>query len=187
MRGPVGQALAWSRTHQGRKLIRFTSVSAVSTATSITVITIVYALFHWGVVEATIFGNVVATLPSYYLNRTWTWGKTGRSHLMKEIVPFWSMSSLGITCSFLGSLYAKHVVKSHHLAHSITGTLVVDGVNFGSFAIFWVLKLIVFNRIFHVPSELVEIEEHLVVEEHHDDLVHDGAATDHAQEVSPGS
>ncbi len=36
--------------------------------------------------------------------------------------------------------------------------------NFLSFGIFWVLKLIVFNRIFKV-DELEEVEEHLVHEE----------------------
>ena len=45
-----------------------------------------------------------------------------------------------------------------------------------SFAIFWVLKLIVFNRIFHV-DELEEVEEHLVHDEeveHDAELAHDG-------------
>jgi putative flippase GtrA len=174
MRSRIDKVLEWSRTHQGRKLIRFTCVSAVSTATSLTVITLVYGVFHWGVVWSTVFGNVVATVPSYYLNRSWTWGKRGRSHLVKEIIPFWSMSSLGITFSFFGSLLARHIVKTNAFPH-IANTLIVDAANFFSFAIFWVLKLIVFNKIFNV-SELDEVEEHL---EHEEELAREG------EDVSP--
>jgi putative flippase GtrA len=162
----VGQVVAWSKTHKGRKLIRFTSVSVISTVVSQGLIIIFYGITKWmGVVEATVVANSLATIPAYNLNRRWTWGKRGRSHLMKEVVPFWVMSGLGITVSFFGSLFARHIVNSHHWNHTLLGLLIVMAANFLSFAIFWVLKLIVFNRIFRVPSELDEVEEHLVHEE----------------------
>lgn len=172
----VGEVVAWSKTHQGRKLIRFTSVSVVSTAVSLTLIALFYGVTRWmGVVEATVSANVLATIPAYNLNRRWTWGKSGRSHVVKEVMPFWIMSSLGIAASFFGSLLARHIVRTNHFPHSVN-TLIVLGVNFLSFAIFWVLKLIVFNRIFHV-DELEEVEEHLVHDEeieHATELAHDG-------------
>jgi putative flippase GtrA len=174
----VGQVVAWSRTHEGKKLIRFTSVSVISTLVSQGLIIVFYGLTKWmGVVEATVSANVLATIPAYNLNRRWTWGKHGRSHLMKEVAPFWAMSFLGIAFSFFGSLFARHIVNSHHLNHTLVGTLIVMAANFISFAIFWVLKLIVFNRIFHV-DELEEVEEHLVHEEEavHHELAHDGEA-----------
>ena len=55
------------------------------------------------------FANVVATIPSYFLNRMWVWGKGGRSHVMKEIVPFWVMSAIGITVSIGGAAVARHI------------------------------------------------------------------------------
>jgi len=176
MRDRVGQVVEWSKTHQGRKLIRFTSVSVISTAVSLTLIAVFYGVTRWmGVVEATVSANVLATIPAYNLNRRWTWGKSGRSHLMKEVVPFWIMSGLGIAASFFGSLLARYIVRTNHFPHSVN-TLIVLGMNFLSFAIFWVLKLIVFNRIFNV-DELQEVEEHLVHDEeveHEVELAHDG-------------
>lgn len=165
MRQRLNDLIAWSKTHEGRKLIRFTSVSVISTIVSNATLFIVYGLkIIKGEVYATVFGNLVATLPSYYLNRTWTWGKTGRSHLRREIIPFWSMSLLGITFSMLGAEYARHLVHAHpHWMHLVK-TIVVVGANFVSFAVFWVLKLKVFNRIFHV-NELHDVDEHLTVEE----------------------
>lgn len=156
--------IAWAKGHQGRKLIRFTAVSAVSTAVSVIVIALVYGLkIIKGEVEATLIGNIIGAVPSYSLNRRWTWGKTGRSHVRKELLPFWTMAVLGIAFSMVGASYAKSVVHSHHLSH-LFNTGIVDGANLVSFAVFWVLKLIVFNRIFHV-NERVEIEDHIIGEE----------------------
>ena len=174
----VHKFVAWTRTHQGKKLIRFTSVSIISTAVSLTLIAIFYGIARWGVIEATVSANVLATIPAYNLNRRWTWGKSGRSHIVKEVVPFWIMSSLGIAASFFGSLLARHIVRTNHFPHPVN-TLIVLGMNFLSFAIFWVLKLLVFNRIFHVPSELEEVEEVL---EHDEELAAHGG-----EELSPGS
>jgi putative flippase GtrA len=173
MRDRVARLLEWSHTHQGKKLIRFTSVSVISTLTSQAFIFIFFQLAGIGVVESTVLANVIATVPSYNLNRRWSWGKSGRSHLFKEVVPFWVISGLGITTSFFGSLVAKSIVNAHkypHVTHALAWPRIIDWVivavaNFGSFAIFWVLKLLLFNRIFHVPSELDEIEEHLGHEE----------------------
>lgn len=186
MRDRLADVIAWSRTHQGRKLIRFTSVSVVSTAVSQGLIVVLFGVTRWmGVIEATLVANCVATIPAYNLNRRWTWGKTGRSHLMKEVVPFWLMSAAGIIGSFFMSLAAKAIVNggffAHHRHHGIA-TLVVMFASLLAFAIFWVLKLIVFNRIFHVPTELEEMDEHLVHEEEH---AHDGAPR--TRELSPGS
>src|ERR1700721_1584245 len=97
VRSRLSKIMVWSRTHQGRKLIRFTSGSVVSTAVSAVVISLVYGLkIIKGEVDATLFGNLVAAIPSYQLNRQWTWGKSGRSHLRKEVLPFACMTALGI-------------------------------------------------------------------------------------------
>jgi putative flippase GtrA len=176
----VGDAIAWSKTHEGKKLIRFTSVSVISTLVSQGLILILFGFKLMGAVEATVVANCLATIPAYNLNRRWTWGKSGRSHMMKEVVPFWAMSALGIVGSFLFSLLAKHIVSGPYFVHNghhyhhVLATLIVMAANFIAFAIFWVLKLLVFNRIFKVPSELDEVEEHLVHEEEAEELAHEG-------------
>jgi putative flippase GtrA len=164
VRSPIKNFMAWSRTHRGRKLIRFTSVSVVSTVVSALVIALVYGLkIIKSEVDATLFGNLVAAFPSYQLNRQWTWGKSGRSHLRKEVLPFTCMTALGISFSLLGASFARHLVHTHHWDHLVNTGLVVFA-NLVSFAIFWVLKLLVFNRIFRV-DEISEIETHLDEEE----------------------
>jgi len=154
----------WAKTHEGKKLIRYTLSSGITTMFSFAAIAIFYGFrLIPGVMWSTLAGNVVAVLPSYYLNRAWAWGKTGRSHFRREILPFISMSGLGIAFSQLFAYWAKHEVKSHHWSHLFNTGLVLFA-NLVSFAIFWVLKIIVFNRIFHV-SKLHNIDEHLSDEE----------------------
>jgi putative flippase GtrA len=153
----------WLHTHQGRKIFRYTMVSVISTTVSLLVIAIVYGALHlWSEVPSTIFGNVVATFPSYWLNRKWAWGKHGRSHFMKEIVPFWTLAGIGIAFSIVGAAVARHISIKYGLDHFET-TLLVLFANVASFAVFWVAKLFMFNRLFH--TELEEFDEHLTHEE----------------------
>jgi putative flippase GtrA len=153
----------WQRRHtpEAKQLIKYTMVSVISTVASFGVLAIVYGLhIIKGEIEATVFANVVATVPSYFLNRMWVWGKGGRSHLMKEIVPFWVMSAIGITVSIGGAAVARHIGKIHHLTH-IQETAVLLLANLISFGLFWVLKYMLYNRLFHVHpvEELDELVE----------------------------
>ncbi len=148
-------------TPEAKQLLRYAMVSVVSTVVSFGTLALVFGVFHfWGEIGSTVFANAVATVPSYYLNRGWVWGKNGRSHLMKEIVPFWAMSGIGIVVSIFGAAIARHFGIEHHLGH-IQQTVVVLFANVMSFAIFWVLKFLVFNRLFkvHPLEELDELVE----------------------------
>jgi putative flippase GtrA len=151
--------VAWSRTRQGKKLTRYLVGSVVTTGVSFVWITAMYGFkIIPGVIWATLSGNLVAVIPSYYWNRAWAWGKRGKSHFRKEIVPYWSMAFLGIAFSQLGAFWARHEVHTHSWSH-LANTALVAGTNVVCFAIFWVLKLIVFNRIFHVASPVEDDDD----------------------------
>ncbi len=147
--------LAWSKSHEGKKIIRYTLSSVVTTGVSLAAILITYGFkIIPGIIEATLFGNIIAIIPSYYLNRAWAWGKRGKSHFRNEVIPYWGMAFLGIAFSLVGATYTKHLVHAHHWGHLANTAL----------AIFWVLKMLVFNRIFHT-DRLRDIDAHLIAEE----------------------
>ena len=158
----LNKAIAWTKTHEGRKLIRYTSVSVISTAVSFVALFIYYRFIfhHKHEVLATVFANMTATVPSYYLNRTWAWGKKGKSHLTKEILPFWLMSLLGIMVSIFGALLARKIGAGHS---DFFKTVVLQAANLASFGAFWILKILLFNRLFR--TEVEEFDEHLTLEE----------------------
>jgi putative flippase GtrA len=157
----------WLNTREGKKIFRYSMVSVISTAVSFTVLVIVYGfIFKHSEVQDTVFANCVATFPSYWLNRNWAWGKSGRSHLTKEVIPFWAMSIFGIAFSVIGASIAKDIGHHFHGHHAhLEQTVLVVAANLLSFAIFWVAKLMVFNRLFHVPGLAEEIEEHMANDE----------------------
>jgi len=145
-------------TPEAKHLLKYTMVSVISTAVSFGVLFLVFGVLKlWGEIASTVFANAVATLPSYYLNRKWVWGKGGRSHLTKEIIPFWALSALGITVSIGGAALARHIGTVHHLSH-LEQTALVLAANLVSFGVFWVLKFVIFNKMFHVHP-LEELDE----------------------------
>lgn len=143
---------AWLRTPKGRTMVKFSCVSLISTAVAQGTLWIVfYNLRLWSAVPCNIFANLVATLPSYTLNRRWAWGKSGRSHLWREVVPFWTMSCAGMALSIGTVSFASHAAHVHHFGHLST-SIVVNAANFFAFGILWVLKFLVFNRLFKAAT-----------------------------------
>jgi putative flippase GtrA len=145
----------FSRTPQGLKVLRYTMVSVISALTSLVVLILVYGVLRlWGEVFSTLFANIVAGFPSYYLNRRWVWGKSGRSHIWREILPFWVMSISGIGFALYTASLAHNFADAHHLQH-LARTALVVGANIAAFGILWLLKFLVLNRLF---AQIADVE-----------------------------
>jgi putative flippase GtrA len=135
-------------TPQGRKLVRYAIVSIVSAVIAFSVLTLVYGVLQlWTEVPSALFSNIVSTVPNYFLNRRWVWGKSGRSHLWREVVPFWVMSITGIVLALLTASLARHFSNEHDLGH-VARTVVIVGANTFAFGTLWVLKFLILNRLF---------------------------------------
>ena len=79
MRTRLNSLKSWSKSHKGKKHIRYTLVSGSSTVVSFAAISIFYGFkIIPSVLLSTLAGNLVASVPAYQLNRRWTWGKRGR-------------------------------------------------------------------------------------------------------------
>ena len=59
--------------------------------------------------------------------------------------------------SIFGAAAARHIGKVHHLGHTEQTALVLLA-NLVSFGFFWVLKFMIFNKMFHVHT-LEELDE----------------------------
>jgi putative flippase GtrA len=136
------------RTPEGMKLVRYATVSVISALTSIVILTIVYGVLRlWTEVWSTLFANVMAGFPSYFLNRQWVWGKSGRSHIWREILPFWVTSLTGIGFALFTASLAHNYAHSHNL-HHLARTALVVGANVAAFGTIWLLKFMILNRLF---------------------------------------
>ena len=148
--------LALARTPQGKRMIRYSMVSVVSVAVSQIVLFTTYTV---GRVASAVVCNFiacsVATVPSYYLNRTWAWGKAGKSHLWKEVMPFWGLAFLGLGLS----LWAVDYAESH--AHHFTNNhfwvgIIVNAAALSAFGVLWIGKFVIFNKVLfaHHPETM---------------------------------
>lgn len=151
-----GALLDWTRSSEGKKAIKYTAVSVISTAFSQAAFILVYGVFSvFGARGSAIFATCMGTIPSYYLNRNWAWGKSGRSHLVKEVLPFWFLAIVGLVFSTWAVDFTHtHTAGIHnHVEH----TAILAAAYLGSFGTLWFAKFLIFNRFLfvdhHVPRE----------------------------------
>jgi len=148
------------------KLIKYAGVSVISTVVSQVTLLLTFGVFHvMSEVPANLLANVLATVPSYTLNRRWVWQKSDRSHFWREVVPFWVLSFVGLAFSSLAVYLAGSFARHHGLHHAAT-SLLVNAANLFSFAILWIVKFVIYNKLFHVDP--IEIDE-----EHAEKLLHE--------------
>jgi len=130
-----------ARSPTGKTFLKYSAVSVISVA-----INLVLLVFAFG----------VSAIPSYYLNRAWAWQKRGKSHFLKEVVPFWALAFLGLVVSTIAVHFVGNNIKQYH--HAVQ-TLIVAATNIGAFGILWVGKFIIFNELmFKQHPEVLEDE-----------------------------
>ena len=152
MRRTLSALKAQASTPMGRKAIRYTLVSVIAVAVSQVSFVILFGLVKWTAKSAAIAATSVGGLPSYYLNRKWVWGKSGKSHVWREVVPFWAIAFIGLVFSTWASDFAETYVVDHDM----TGLLrlgIVTAFYLGSFGVLWVGKFIVFNKFLFVHAD----------------------------------
>jgi putative flippase GtrA len=128
----------------GRKVLRYSLVSLVSIAVSQSVLVVAFGMLHWTAHASNVVACAVATVPSYYLNRCWAWGRRGRSHLWKEVVPFWALAFLGLAFSTWAAGFGATLARQAALPHA-AATAIVMGSVLLAFGALWVGKFLILN------------------------------------------
>jgi len=141
-----------ARSPEGQKALKYTAVSVVSVGVYQVALVVFYGLLRWRAGVANVSANIAGGIPSYYLNRTWAWGKSGRSHLWREIVPFWVLAFVGMATSTWAAVLGDHV--AHHAVHThLLRTAIVAAFALGSFLVLWVVKFVLFNKFIFVTRD----------------------------------
>jgi putative flippase GtrA len=97
--------------------------------------------------------NVVAVCcgiaPSYFANRHWVWGRSGRGSLTREILPFWVLSLAGLVASTLTvSVVASGAAHWSTSARAIALPL----ANLGAFAALWLVQFALLDKVLFKPA-----------------------------------
>src|SRR5437764_3981777 len=132
-----------ARSPTGQKFVKYSLVSVISVAVNLVLLVLAFGVIGWSAAPANLFAVGISAIPSYYLNRAWAWGKRGRSHLLKEVVPFWALAFLGLVISTLAVDYVEGHV---HGLHRAVQSIVLQATNLGAFGVLWIAKFVIFNE-----------------------------------------
>jgi putative flippase GtrA len=146
--------LALARTPEGKKMLRYSATSVICVIISTTILTFLVGIIQWRAFPSSVTATAITTIPSYELNRRWAWGKSGRGHLWREVVPFWTMAFVGFAFSSWASVAAERLARRHHFSHVVhTGVVAVAFV--GAFGVLWIGKFLILNKVLfaHHPEE----------------------------------
>ena len=131
------------------KFIRYSMVSAVAIVISQVTILVCAWVFGLSGIAANTIGALTATPASYELNRKWAWGKSGKSHLWREVVPFWALTLVG----WLASTGMVEIVDNLAKSHGVTGlarALAIMGASLFAYGVVWIVKFVLFNHVIFV-------------------------------------
>lgn len=99
-------------------------------------------LQHWmRPTIANLVAVAISAIPAYYMNRIWVWGKRGRSHMKKEVIPFWAFTIAGLVLSTVLIAFADNHTRNRY---------VILFVQLFSFGVLWVIRFFLLDRLFHV-------------------------------------
>jgi putative flippase GtrA len=103
-------------------------------------------------VNLTTLSNILAVcisaVPAFYLSRAWVWGKKGKSHFKKEVLPFFIFVGIGLVFSTILVRWSTDL--AHDDLTGIEAVLLPNVVNMAAFGILWVLRFFLFDKLFHV-------------------------------------
>lgn len=140
---------ARAKSPSGKKAIKYTLVSVISVGVTSVVLVTLNGLFRMDAVTANILSVTAGGVPSFWLNRRWAWGKTGKSHVFREHVPFWVMNFAGLALSTWWVAIAEEWGLQNLDSHALRTGLNL-GATLAAFGVLWIGKFMIFNKLFHV-------------------------------------
>jgi glycosyltransferase involved in cell wall biosynthesis len=138
-----------SRPAFGTRMVRYAIGSVLCLAVSeLTLFALILASFQgWA---ASLLASAAGIVPGYPLNRTWTFGRRGRSHRWRELVPYW-------VAAIAGTLFAAVLVGiaapwARHATRSSVAAAILDLVVYvAAFGAIWLLKFVYLDRMLFRP------------------------------------
>ncbi len=128
------------------KFIRYSMVSGIAVVISQVTLVLCTGVFGLSGILSNTVAAVVSTPASYELNRKWAWGKSGKSHLWREVAPFWGFTLIGYLGS-TGTVQLADTMTKSHGVHGGLRLLAIMGAQLFAYGLVWIVKFLVFNRI----------------------------------------
>ncbi len=113
------------------KLLRFSAVSVVGVVMTQILLVVGHGIMGIDAVWANLLAVSISAAPVFILNKRWVWGKEGKSHWRRELLPFWAFTLLGLALSTGLVALATHIDDT---------TILVMLANISGFGVVWLAK-----------------------------------------------
>lgn len=130
------------------RIIRYVAASAVGVVIGSSCLLFFLEVLDMSPVLANICAVTVSSIPAYIINRYWVWSKKDANSLKREVVPFWTMSFLGLLLSTIFINWARTRTDN---------SLLLLMANWSGFGLLWVAKFFVLDKFLFGATP----EEHL--------------------------
>jgi putative flippase GtrA len=132
-----------------RRFLRYGSVSAISTATSLLLLGVLVGVVGFPAIWANVIATAVGTIPSFELNRRWVWAQSGQRSLLRQALPYVLLSFAGLVISTV----AVHVASdaTAHASRAVH-TVAVELANVTAYGALWMVQFALCDRILFRPS-----------------------------------
>jgi putative flippase GtrA len=133
-----------SRRDLLRRVIRYGSVSAISSVTSLTILGVLVGVLGFPALWSNVIAIAIGTVPSFELNRRWVWSQSTRRSLLRQALPYCLLSFAGLILSSIAvHVAADATANATRLAH----TAAVESANFGAYGVLWLFQFVLCDRI----------------------------------------
>jgi putative flippase GtrA len=136
---PAGWRETW------RKLWTYTAGSVVAAGCSELVLVVCYAVLHWPAAVSAVVAWFGGAVPNYLLNRRWTWRRTGRPDVRREVVPY--VAIILVTLA-LAAAATRAVDIALADSGSATRTTLVAATFLGVYVLMFLLRYLLLDRLF---------------------------------------
>jgi putative flippase GtrA len=122
------------------------SVSVITTVISLSTLGMATAVVGIDAWIANVIATGIATVPSYHLNRRWTWGRRDASDPWREIAPFWLLSFAGLALSTVAVAVTDSWAAHLQLATPVH-TMALLVAHLSGFGILWGVQFVLLDRV----------------------------------------
>jgi putative flippase GtrA len=130
------------------KMLRYAGGSAVATVSSEVTFVLLYGPLHVAPAWASVVAWLAGAVPNYWLNRSWTWRRTGRPGLRDELLPYVAIIGLTLLLATVATRWADRWL--HHVDTDATLRVVlVAAVFLGVYVVMFVLRFVLLDRLFN--------------------------------------
>ncbi len=152
---------AHSKTEGGQRAIRYSATSIICVGITQVLIIIFFNVVKLTPVQSNLSATMLTSIPAFALNKYWVWGKRGRAHMRREVLPFWLFTVAGWILSTGMVALVTNIAGNNDTER----TILVMGANIAGFGTLWILKYLFLDKIMfgadhHTPyDEDIELEE----------------------------